>query len=547
MADNTAVPAARTTDAKRSLMLLFSGLMLTMLLSSLNQTVLGTALPTMVGELHGVDQMLWVITAFILASTIAMPVYGKMGDLVGRKGLLIIAIILFMAGSVVGGLAENMTWLIVGRAIQGLGGGGLIILAQAIVADVVPARERGRYMGVMGGVFAFSSVAGPLLGGWFTEGPGWRWAFWINLPLGALALLAAVFLLRLPRTAGIRPRIDYPGMALLSVGTTCLVLVSTWGGSEYAWTSPLILGMIALTVVTGFAFVYVERRAAEPIMPLHLFRDRNFNLTTTAGLIIGVAMFGTIAYLPTYLQMVTGASAAVSGLLMVPMMGALLLTAIVSGQYVSRTGRYKWLTVAGPIVVGGATVALSTMEPDTSIWLICGYIAVMGAGLGPSMQLLVLIVQNSFPLREVGTATAANNYFRQIGATLGSGMVGSVFATRLTGLLAERLPANPAGAGAGAADSFTPAAVNALPDPLKEPIIASYNDALMPIFVVLAPLVVVAALLLAFIVEKPLATTLERGGPDEPPARPPAHVGVGGGSVEGAPGVVGEPVPASRP
>lgn len=509
----TTVPAASTQTAeKRSLVLVFAGLMLAMLMSSLNQTVFGTALPTIVGELHGVDQMLWVITAFILASTIAMPAYGKFGDLIGRKGLLVIAILLFVAGSVVGGLAENMTWLIIGRAIQGLGGGGLIILAQAIIADVVPARERGRYMGIMGAVFALSSVAGPLLGGWFTEGPGWRWTFWINLPLGAVALLAAVFLLRLPKNTGVRPRIDYLGMILLSIGTTCLVLVGSWGGSEYAWTSPVILYLIGATVLTAVLFVLVERRAAEPIMPLHLFRDRNFNLTTIAGLIIGVAMFGAIAYLPTYFQMVTGVSAAASGLLMVPMMGGVLTTSILSGQYVSRTGRYKWVTVASPVVVAVGLVLLSTMNAATPPWLICTYLVVMGIGLGPSMQLLVLIVQNSFPISEVGTATAANNFFRQIGATLGSGVVGSVFATRLVDLLSERLPAG-AAASAGGVESLTPEFVNALPDALRQPIVTSYNDALAPIFLYVVPLTVLATVLLLLIREKPLATTIERDQP----------------------------------
>jgi EmrB/QacA subfamily drug resistance transporter len=509
----TTVPAASTQTAnRRSLVLVFAGLMLAMLMSSLNQTVFGTALPTIVGELHGVDRMLWVITAFILASTIAMPAYGKFGDLIGRKGLLIIAILLFVAGSVVGGLAENMTWLIIGRAIQGLGGGGLIILAQAIIADVVPARERGRYMGVMGGVFAFSSVAGPLLGGWFTEGPGWRWAFWINLPLGAVALLAAVFLLRLPANSNVRPRIDYLGMILLSIGTTCLVLVGSWGGSEYAWTSPVILNLTGATVLTAVLFVLVERRAAEPIMPLHLFRDRNFNLTTVAGLIIGVAMFGAIAYLPTYFQMVTGVSAAASGLLMVPMMGGVLTTSILSGQYVSRTGRYKWVTVASPVVVAVALTLLSTMSATTPLWLICAYLVIMGIGLGPGMQLFVLIVQNSFPISQVGTATAANNFFRQIGATLGSGVVGSIFATRLIDLLSKRLPAG-AAANAGGVESLTPEFVNGLPDALRQAIVTSYNDALAPIFLYVVPLTLLATVLLLLVKEKPLATTIERDQP----------------------------------
>ncbi|MFP5313746.1 MAG: DHA2 family efflux MFS transporter permease subunit, partial [Actinomycetes bacterium] len=351
----TNIPArqAATAEGKQHIILLFVGLMLSMLLAALNQTVLSTALPTIVGELNGVSDMLWVITAFILASTITMPVYGKLGDLMGRKALLMAAIVLFMAGSVVGALAENMGVLITARVIQGLGGGGLMILSQAIIADVVPARERGKYMGVMGGVFAISSVAGPLLGGWFTEGPGWRWVFWINIPLGLLALAGAAFFLKLPRRSG-KPRLDLGGMVLIAVATTCLVLFATWGGSKYEWNDPIILALIAGTIVAAVAFVLVERRTAEPIIPLHLFKDRNFNLTTIAGLLIGVAMFGAIGYLPTYLQMAFSVNATDSGLLMIPMMGALLVASVVSGQLVSKTGRYKWMPIAGGVIVAAA-------------------------------------------------------------------------------------------------------------------------------------------------------------------------------------------------
>ncbi|MFZ2175788.1 MAG: MDR family MFS transporter [Rhodococcus sp. (in: high G+C Gram-positive bacteria)] len=517
----TPASVARSEQNGTRVSLLFGGLMLTMLLVSLNQTVLSPALPTIVGELHGVDQMLWVITAFILASTITMPVYGKLGDLFGRKNLLLIAISIFLVGSVVGALAGNMTWLIAGRVIQGLGGGGLMILAQAAIADVVPARERGKYMGIMGGVFAFASVAGPLLGGWFTEGPGWRWVFWINLPIGALAMLAAALFLRLPKREQVRARIDTAGMATLGVATTGIVLVATWGGSRYEWSSPTILGLIALSLVTSVLFVVIERRAAEPVMPLHLFADRNFNLTTFAGLLTGIAMFGVLGYLPTYLQMVTGASATKAGLLMIPMMGLMLVTSTVIGQLVSTTGRYKLSPIVGSVLVTVALVLLSSMKVGTPVWLICCYIGVLGAGLGGILQLLVLIVQNSFPIEEVGTATASNNYFRQIGASLGSAVVGSVFASRLADLLASRLPAG-AGSGVGDAHSLTPSVVTALPDSIRLPIVESYNEALAPIFLYMAPLTIVGAIVLCFVVEKPLATTIERARPTETMETPPA-------------------------
>ncbi len=501
-------PVRAPAVARGTLVPLFIGLMLAMLLAALNQTVFATALPTIVGELNGASHMVWVITAYILATTIAMPIYGKVGDQIGRRPLLIAAISLFMVGSVVGGLAQDMGMLILARVIQGIGGGGLMILAQAAIADVVPARERGKYMGIMGGVFALASVVGPLLGGWFTDGPGWRWAFWINIPIGVLALLAAIFFLKLPRHRG-RPTLDWYGMAWIAVATTSLVLVTTWGGSTYAWTDPLILGLIALTVVAAVAFVLVERRTAEPLIPMHLFRQRNFVLTTIAGLLIGVAMFGALGYMPTYLQMSFGLDATVAGLMMIPMMGAMLLTSTVSGALVSKYGRYKWYPIAGSLFITGAMILLSLMDPHQPVWVACTYLAVLGVGLGLSMQILVLIVQNTFHISMVGTATASNNYFRQIGATLGSSLVGSLFASRLASLLSQRLPADATGQ-MGNADSLTPAAVENLPQGLHETVITAYSDALTPIFLWIAPLGLVAAILLMFITEKPLATRIDR-------------------------------------
>jgi EmrB/QacA subfamily drug resistance transporter len=513
----TAPPSQQSIERPTRIGLVFIGLMLAMLLASLSQTVLSAALPTLVGELDGVEHMLWAMTGFILASTIVMPIYGKIGDLVGRKPLLIAAILLFMAGSVIGALAPTMEILIAGRVVQGLGGGGLMILSQAIIADVVPARERGKYMGAMGAVFAVSSVAGPLLGGWFTESIGWRWAFWINIPIGILALAAAVVLLHLPKrhTTG-RARIDVWGMALLSVATTCLVLVASWGGKDYEWNSPTIIGLIAATVVAAIAFVMVERRTAEPVIPLYLFKDRNFSLTTGAGLLTGVAMFGVLGYMPTYLQMTAEISATQAGLLMVPMMGGLLITSVGTGQLVSRTGRYKLYPIIGSAVLALGLYLLSTITPDTPMWIFCGYLAVMGIGLGMSMQILVLIVQNSFPNRVVGTATASNNYFRQIGASLGSAIVGSLFTARLLDEVTRRLSAIDAGGGAGGdINSFTPAVVHGLPDAIKHEIVWAYNEALTPLFLYMVPLAIGALLLLLFVRETELATTIERDIPAE--------------------------------
>ena len=501
-----------------SILLLFIGLMLIMLMSSLNQTVLSPALPTIVGELDGVEHMSWVITAFILVSTIMMPIYGKLGDLWGRKPLLIFAILAFTAGSVTGALAESMTGLIVSRGLQGLGGGGLMILSQAVIADVIPARERGKYMGALMGVFAFSSVAGPLLGGWLTEGPGWRWGFWMNVPLGALALAAAVFLI--PHTnAGARTRrarIDVLGMALLAAATACLVLAMTWGGNQYAWNSPTILGLLGAVVVAAALFVPVELRAAEPVMPMALFRDRNFVLTTVAGLCMGIAMFGAIGYMPTYLQMVLGVDATQAGLLMIPMMGTMLVTSVTVGALVSKLGRYKAFMVAGSLLIAAGLFCLSRLATDTATYLICLALAVVGLGLGMSMQLLTLVVQNSFPVSMVGTATAGANFFRQVGATVGSAVVGSLFISRLKDLLAENLPKIPGkSAGAMDANSFTPQSVHGLPAMFRDPVIQSYNDALLPIFLFMIPLAVLAFVLLLFVEEKPLATRVDRTGTGE--------------------------------
>lgn len=493
---------------KRKVLLIFAGLLVAMFLAALDQTVFGVALPTIVGDLNGVEHMLWVTTAYILASTIVMPIYGKLGDQIGRKHLFISAILLFVGGSILGGLANDMTRLIIGRAVQGVGGGGLMILAMAIIADFVPARDRGRYMGIMGGVFALSSVIGPLLGGWFTESIGWRWVFWMNIPMGVLALVLALIFLPKQKAVTNRPKLDVAGIFLLAMTSTAIVLISTWGGSVYAWTSSIILLLITVAIVGAIAFIFVERRATEPVMPSAFFRDRNFILVTIAGLVTGLAMFGALAYIPTYMQMVTGFNATQSGYLMIPMMSGLLITSVVTGRIVSNTGRYKWVPAMGMGVVAVALFLLSTMTPTLPIWQLCVYLTMMGIGLGMNMMVMGLIVQNQFPA-QVGTATAANNYFRQLGASLGAALVGSLFVNNLKNLFAERFP-DVTAIGVGQ-NSLTPGIVRSLPDSAREVVINSYNDAMTPVFLYMVPFIVVSLVVLLFIREKPLATTLEHG------------------------------------
>jgi len=483
--------------------LLFAGLMVGLFLSELNETIFSTAMPTVVGELNGLDHMLWVSTAYILAATITMPIYGKLSDLIGRKRLFIAALVIFLVGSVIGGLATSMPVLITGRAVQGLGGGGLLILVQAIVADVIPARERPRYLSIIGAVFALSAILGPVLGGWFTESVSWRWAFWFNLPLGVIAIGCAAALLRLPKADTAPIKIDTWGIITMALAVTSVVLLASWAGVQYAWSSPVIIGLAVSFVVAAVAFVVVERRVAEPLIPLRLFRNRNFTLATIAGLVMAVAMFGTIGYLPTYLQMVAGLSATGSGLMMLTLIGGLGLTTVLSGQLVSRTGRYRWLPVVGSVAVAVALALLSTLDVDTDLAVTGVYLTLFGAGIGCALQILLLIVQNAVPADQLGTATAANNFFREIGVSLGSAIVGTIFTSQLVTLLRERLPADSTGLDINA---LTPERLRGLGEPIQSAIASSYNAALTPVFLLLVPLLILSAVGLALIRPVPLAT-----------------------------------------
>jgi EmrB/QacA subfamily drug resistance transporter len=500
-----AARAARPSSlSHQQILVVFSGLVLGMLLAALDSTIVSTALPTIVGELGGLARLSWVVTTYLLAQTVVTPLYGKLGDMYGRKGVLQSAIVLFLVGSVLCGLSRNMTQLIVFRAIQGLGGGGLTVTTQAVVGDIVPPRDRGRYQGIFGAVYGLASIAGPLLGGYFTTHLSWRWIFYINLPLGIVALV--VIASTLPSSTERRhPSVDYLGTALLAVALSALVLVSDVSGTLRPLTSPMMLFLMAIAIVSLVAFIFVERRATEPVVPLRLFENRTFAVTSAVGLIVGFALFGSVTYLPLFLQVVKGASPTASGLEMLPMMAGMLVTSILSGQLISRTGRYKIFPIIGTLVMAIGLYLMSRMTAETTTQTAAMIMLLLGLGLGMVMQVLVIAVQNDVEYRDLGVATSGATLFRLVGGSLGTAVLGAVFSASLARALARVLPGSARVSGHGA---LNPETLRQLSPALRDIYIHAFTVALGTIFVAAAGVALLGCLLTFLMPEHPLRQTV---------------------------------------
>jgi EmrB/QacA subfamily drug resistance transporter len=481
-----------------------------MLLAALDQTIVGTALPTIVGDLGGASHISWVVTAYLLAETIATALAGKIGDLFGRKIVFQVCVAIFLIASIFCGLAQSMFGLVAWRGVQGLGAGGMMVTSMALIADYIPLRERGKYQGALGAVFGVVTVVGPLLGGLFTDHLTWRWAFYVNVPIGiALMIFCQYSMPRLKPT--VRPIIDYLGIAVIAAASTCLILMTSWGGTEYPWSSPVIIGLAAAGLLLLGLFVLVESRVREPMLPMRLFRNQVFTLCGVLSFIVGFAMFGALTFLPTFMQYVEGVSATESGLRMLPMVFGLLITSIASGTIVGRTGKYKMFPILGGAIIALGMFLVSRMDAQTPVLVSSIYLFVLGLGLGMCMQVLTIVVQNTVPYHDLGVATSGVTFLRTLGSAFGVALFGTVYSNSLSTQF-ERAPALPPGVDTSVLES--PKGVHSLPFPLQQIVVDGYAEALQSVFLAAVPVGLLAMVIAFFLKQVPLRDTARAAAAD---------------------------------